>query len=537
MRGWRRWRESDGWIRGLIVTGVLILPAILSYAGPQPPAAAVGRDYAYVARGPALADWTEQAKLIPVAGAPNDNFGYSASINGNYAIIGAIGDGNQSGAAYIFVHDAGGWTEQAKLTARGRAPGDIFGHSVSVSGDTAIIGVPGDTDSGANAGAAYIFVRDRDTWSEQAKLTARDGIAGDQFGWRVSISGDTAMVGAIGDDDNGTSSGSVYVFVRDEGTWTEQLKLAAGDGSAGDRFGWRVSISGDTAIVAARGLEDENGDYSGSAYVFARDAGGWTQQARLSADDGTPSDRFGYSVAIGEDTAIIGAIGDDDNGNFSGSAYIFVRNGSNWTQQAKLSAGDGAAWDRFGYSVSINGDTAIVGAAGASGNVINAGAAYVFVRSGETWTQQTKLTAGDGDELDQFGYSVSISGDTAVVGAIRDDDNGDSSGSAYVFQRPAATPTRTPSPMPSSTPTPTTTPPAPTTTPTATSTSPPRLNYLPLIAHQWRQPSRTLLPTTTEILIPTLPPPTRLSREGVRRNLPRSASSGLSNCRLTCLPD
>ena len=212
----------------------------------------------------------------------------------------------------------------------------------------------------------------------------------------------------------------------------EQAKLTASDATAGDRFGFSVSIDGNTAVVGAL-LHDDDGLSSGSAYVFVRSAGIWTQQAKLTASDAAANDLFGISVAIDGDTAVIGASGDRDAGFNTGSAYVFVRSGTSWTQQAKLTAGDAAADDTFGFSVSIDGDTAVVGAPfdDDAGNF--SGSAYVFVRSGTSWTQQAKLTASDAAAGDLFGFSVSIDGDTAVVGVLLDDDAGTSSGSAYVF--------------------------------------------------------------------------------------------------------
>ncbi|MFE3846210.1 hypothetical protein ACFL1L_05075, partial [Thermoplasmatota archaeon] len=185
-------------------------------------------------------------------------------------------------------------------------------------------------------------------------------------------------------------------------------------------------------------LDDYNGENSGSAYVFTRldtDWAEWTEQAKLRASDGAAGDQFGYSVSINGDYAIIGARLDDDNGAYSGSAYVFIRSGTDWTQQAKLLASDGYIGDNFGFSVSIDGDYAIIGARLDDYNGENSGSAYVFIRSGTAWTQQVKLLASDGDAGDYFGGSVSIDGDYAIIGACGDNDNGDGSGSAYVFKK------------------------------------------------------------------------------------------------------
>jgi len=383
------------------------------------------------------AGWLEEEqKLLASDGNASDYFGNSVSISGDYAIVGAYGDdvsGTDSGSAYIFKWNGTSWVEQQKLTASGGATGDLFGVSVSISGDYAIVGANQDDVNGmVNSGSAYIFKRDGTTWSQQAKLTASDGNALDYFGYSVSISGDYAIVGADQDDVNGmVNSGSAYIFKRDGTSWVQQPKLTALDGAASDYFGCSVSISGDYAIVGAYG-DDVNGTDSGSAYIFFRSGTSWSQQAKLTASDGAASDRFGYSVSISGDYAIVGAYGDQTS---KGSAYIFLRSGTSWSQQAKLTASDGAANDWFGNSVSISGDYAIVGAFYDDDNGSASGSAYIFKRDGTTWIQQTKLTASDSAAGDYFGYSVSISGDYAIVGAHFDDDKGTDSGSAYIYSQ------------------------------------------------------------------------------------------------------
>jgi len=335
-------------------------------------------------------------------------------------------------AVYPLTVDPLCFVEQAKLLASNGAASDWFGYSVSLSGDTALVGAYQDDDNGSASGSAYVFVRTGTSWAQEAKLLAGDGAPGDHFGYSVSLSGDTALVGAVHDDDNGSNSGSAYVFARSGTSWTQEAKLLAGDGAPGDRFGWSVSLSGDTALVGAIFAAD-SGLESGSAYVFARSGTSWTQEAKLLAGDGAAVDAFGYSVSLSGDMALVGAPDDDDSGSESGSAYVFVRSGTSWTQEAKLLAGDGAPGDRFGYSVSLSGDTALVGAPDDDDSGSESGSAYEFARSGTNWTQEAKLLAGDGAVFDYFGYSVSLSGDTALVGAYLDDDHGTDSGSAYVF--------------------------------------------------------------------------------------------------------
>jgi hypothetical protein len=385
-----------------------------------------------IAQPCSLVNWTQQAKLLASDGTANDWFGYAVSISDDTALIGACQDDNTRGSVYVFTRTGTTWTQEAMLLAADGAAGDFFGFSVSLSGDTALIGARLDDDNGLDSGSAYVFIRSGTTWTQQAKLLASDGAADDLFGNSVSLSGDTALIGAWGDDDNGGSSGSAYVFIRTGTTWTQQAKLLALDGAMGDWFGMFVSLSGDTALIGAY-YDDDNGVDSGSAYVFTRTGTTWTQQAKLLASDGAVADQFGCSVSLDGDTALIGANCDNDNGAYSGSAYVFTRTGTTWTQQAKLLPSDGAAYDVFGYCVSLDGDTAVIGAYGDDDNGDLSGSAYVFIRTGTTWTQQTKLLASDGAAGDYFGFAVALSDDSALIGAYNDDDNGADSGSAYVF--------------------------------------------------------------------------------------------------------
>lgn len=213
--------------------------------------------------------------------------------------------------------------EVTKLLAAGGAAGDEFGDAVAVSGDTAVIGAWVADDNGTYSGAAYVFTRSGGVWTQQAKLLPTDNLGGDYFGDSVSVSGDTAVVGAEGDDDNGTSSGSAYTFTRSGGVWTERAKLLPADNAAGDRLGDSVSVSGNTALIGA-GYDDDNGSASGSAYVFTTRTGStWTEQNKITAGDGTADDLFGASVSVSGNTAVVGAYADSDNGFRSGSAFVF----------------------------------------------------------------------------------------------------------------------------------------------------------------------------------------------------------------------
>ncbi len=404
-----------------------------------------GSAYIFVRSGTA---WTQQSKLTVADGAANDNFGISVALSGDTAIVGADGDtvgaNSFQGSAYIFVRSGSVWSLQAQLTAADGAAFDLFGISVALSGDTAIMGAYAD-DAGAtiDQGSAYVFIRSGTTWSQQAKLTAGDGAANDLFGICVALSGDTAIVGAMNDDvGSNLDQGSAWVFSRIGSKWIGPgLTLLASDGATNDNFGYSVALSGDTAIVGAYADNVGANSGQGSAYVFTRSGGAWTQQAQLTAAGGAAFDGFGYSVALSGDTAIVGAARDDVGANVDqGSAYVFTRSGGAWTQQAQLNAAGGAANDLFGASVALSGDTAIVGALATVGGNTNQGRAYVFTRSGVTWTQQAQITAAGGGANDYLGLSLALSGDTALVGAYRHDVGANTDqGSVYVFTRSGTT--------------------------------------------------------------------------------------------------
>ena len=373
------------------------------------------------------ADWIEQQKILPFDGSEWDSFGLSVSISGDYAVIGAFRDddiGSNSGSAYIFQNVGTNWSEQIKLTASDGDIGDFFGKSVSISGDYIVIGATSADINGSNTGAAYIFHWNGTTWFEQAKLTASDGADGDNFGSSVSISGDDVLIGATGDDDNGTHSGSVYIFHRNGTSWTEQEKITPSDGSEYDKFGFSVSISGEYAIIGTPYFNN-----MGKAYIYHKDGTIWNEQANITSSDETWGDFFAYSVSIDGDYVIIGAWGDEDSGEESGSAYVFHRTGIIWDEQTKLTASDSFWYDMFGYSVSISGNDIIIAAPGES----DVGSAYIFHRDLATWTEQAKIIPSDGTEFIFFGISVSISADNIIIGAPDDYVNGESSGSAYIF--------------------------------------------------------------------------------------------------------
>lgn len=322
-------------------------------------------------------------------------------------------------------------TGELKVVADDGALNDSFGHSVARWGSTVVVSaLRGDGPNG-DQGAVYVYAYNGHSWVKQAKLMANDGRAGDAFGCSVSLFQDTAIVGACHDNVGPNAlQGSAYVFVRNGTQWSQQAKLIASDGEPLDLFGCAVSISNDSALVSA--CIDPRRRYGlGAAYIFRRNGISWTKQARVAASDGVRLDGFGTSVSLSYDTAIIGAPNGNGSSGGQGSAYIFFRAGDSWTEQTKLTAPDGHAGDGFGQAVSVSNDTALVGAPSHNGATNEQGSAYVYFRMGSIWTEQATIEAMGGSAIQEFGRSVSISGDMATIGRL-DRMNGLSTNQGFV---------------------------------------------------------------------------------------------------------
>ncbi|MBA3534500.1 MAG: FG-GAP repeat protein [Ardenticatenales bacterium] len=333
------------------------------------------------------------------------------------------------------------------------ASADNFGWSMALSGDTLVIGAPGDEPSGLDpdAGSVYIFERNQggtNRWGQVKKLFASDANTGALFGYSLALSADTLVVGAPKDDAPAVDSGSAYVFERNgggENNWGETKKLVASDGAFDDQFGRDVAVSNSTIVVGAW-LDGDEGTNFGSAYIYERDEGGaanWGEATRITPADASIGDHFGWIVGISLNTIVVSAIGDDDGGNSSGAIYLFDRSGedrNSWVEVKKLRASDKAAGDQFGYSVDISSDTIVVGAVGDDDKGINAGAVYFFGRhegGANAWGQIIKRTAFDGAADNVFGGSVALSRDTVIVGSPASESSAGqvNSGAAYLFER------------------------------------------------------------------------------------------------------
>ncbi|MBK7705877.1 MAG: hypothetical protein IPJ30_08875 [Acidobacteria bacterium] len=307
-----------------------------------------------------------------------------------------------------------------KVSSADSALSDFFGNSVSINGNTAIVGANGHAVGGNDdQGAAYVYVRNGTSWVLQQKLTmpTADAQVAAQFGYSVAISGDTVIVGSPTQDNGGNiDQGAAYVYVRSGTTWTFQQRLRQSDGAAGDNFGWSVAIDGNTAVVGAY-LDDESVYTNcGSAYAYLRTGSTWAEESRMVSSERTSNSQMGYSVGISGDTVIIGArlAQSSTSSPDFGSAYIFTPVAGTpriWTQRSILTAPQRGAGDQFGFSVGVNGNTALIGARFDDvGSNVDQGSAYVFTGSGNTWSFQRQLLANDGIANDEFGNAVSISG-------------------------------------------------------------------------------------------------------------------------------
>ena len=436
--------------------------------------------------------FAQQAYLKAGNTEEEDYFGDSVAVSGDTVVVGSRGedssaigiDGDStdngqidSGAVFVFVRSADGWTQQAYLKASNTDDGDWFGSSVAVSGDTIVVGAPledsnsteidtgQDDNSFNNSGAAYVFVRDNGNWAQQAYLKPSNNSNAVQFGLSVAVSGGTAVVGAWRanaslDETRGfiSRSGAAYVFERTDTTWSEQAILIASNADTNDRFGIAVAVDDDMILVGApgedsdaegvNGVQDNNSaEESGAAYVFVRQAGMWLQQSYLKASNTGADDEFGSSVAVSGNTILIGAYAEasnatgidgdqaDNSAERSGAAYIFVQSEGNWTQQAYVKASNTGRTDFFGFSVGISDDTAVVGAffedsaaTGIDGEQDTdsaassaSGAAYIFVRDGELWRQRAYVKASNTQINDRFGDAVAVAGNTVIVGGWLED--------------------------------------------------------------------------------------------------------------------
>lgn len=466
------------------------------------------QNYKVVVTRQAAGDFAQQAYIKASNTQATDHFGYALAISGDTLAVGVKDEDSStdgidstpnesaatSGAVYVFKRSGTTWLQEAYIKSSNSEANDRFGISVGVSGDTLVVGsdfedsdatvVNGAQTNAAaglnyNAGAAYVFTRSGSTWSQQAYLKASNAGSADRFGISVAIDGETIAVGSFGEasstsginstpNDAAANTGAVYVFTRSVTTWTQQAYIKASNPDGDDYFGNAVSIDKDTLAVGSYGEDSGTpgidstptnliGD-SGAVYVFARSGTTWSQQAYIKSHLPSSNDNFGISVSASGDSIAVGSWRDDSNvpginlsaadasSNFdAGAAYVYKRTGSTWSQEAYIKASNLATGDSFGYSVGLSGDTLVVGAQNQDTTASNAGAGYIYTRSGTTWSEQKIFYANNLQASDTFGFAVGISNDTIAICSTNEDGSGvgvnptsnegaTDSGAVYVFK-------------------------------------------------------------------------------------------------------
>jgi PKD repeat protein len=426
-------------------------------------------------------EWIEDGRLVAADAAAGAAFGSSAAVSDNVIVVGAPWAGGE-GAAYVFQRDGGRWLETARIEAPAGAEGDAFGWAVALDDGLLVVGAPR-TDDGPtiDSGAAHVYARSGDSWIHESVLLPSAPVASGRFGWSVATTGETIAVGATRSGATAPAAGSVTVFTN-TGGWSEEQVLVGSDTATGDRFGSSVDVGGDVLVVGAPGAGG-----SGAGYVFQRSDGSWLEGARLTPATGSPGDDCGLDVALLEGavalgspaagaggrvtifagggsswqeadalgptgggsgssfgralgfangTLVVGAPTDDAMGDSSGVAWLFEGSGSSWDDGIRLPGSGTAAFDLFGLSVALDGDTAVVGAPAEDvGSIEEAGAVYVYVRAAGSWIRQARLVASNPSRGAQLGTDVAISGDIIVAGAWLADSAADDGGMVYVFER------------------------------------------------------------------------------------------------------
>ncbi|MFZ5553683.1 MAG: T9SS type A sorting domain-containing protein [Bacteroidota bacterium] len=376
----------------------------------------------------------QEIKLLPGDGASGDEFGSAVSIWNDACIVGSYLNNDVAfgcGTAYVYRKNGSTWTEEQKLAASDPNLDDNFGVSVDIYNNIAIVGANLDDGSGSNRGAAYIFRFNGTTWVQEQKLIASDAEDGDQFGTSVAIFDTVAVVGSYGDDVGGLNTGSVYVYHYDGTGWNPVQKLNGTFPAQDDFFGYTVDVYAGR-IAAGVYLDDDSGINSGSAYIFSYNGTSWVIEQKLNPTNGTAGDSFGFSVSLKDTLCAIGAYGKNGAATATGAVYVFKRNGTVWTQQQMLTAPDGQQDDWLGFACAIEGKTLVGGAFHDDDMGLESGAFYVWRYNGTNWIYEFKKSASDGNTTDEFGQVLSVYNLDVICGAPKNDDNGSNSGSAYI---------------------------------------------------------------------------------------------------------
>jgi hypothetical protein len=448
-------RQTNDFFGGSVaVSGdVIVVGAHTEDGGSGDPLEYTGAAYVFQRNQGGANNWGQVAILRASDADAYSKFGESVTISGDVIVVGAINANSTKGAAYVFERNQGGvdaWGQTNILQATGGQASDQFGVSIATSGDVIVVGANFGDDAAVDSGAAYVFQRNEggaNQWDQVSMLSASDAKANDKFGGSVAVSGDVIVVGATGNNVT-TDRGAAYVFQRQQGgsnAWGQVRKLTASDAQGGDSFGGNVAVSGDVIVVGAAN-KDAPANNAGAAYVFQRDLVGkdrWGQAQILMASDAQSNDNLGIAVAISGDVIVAGSPGEDgpsDSPSASGAAYVFQRAVNDpWRQTGETHSSEITAYDNFGDTVAIDGDTVVVGARAADHTFTDDGAVYVFQRNQDgtgAWGEIPAILAdSDPSENSNFGWQVAISGDVIVVGAIYKDNAADNDGAALVFER------------------------------------------------------------------------------------------------------
>ncbi len=396
----------------------------------------------------------------------DDRFGWAVAVSGNTVVVGAYNEGSDSngsntsdgsnntvtsGAVYVFVRGNNQWIQQAYIKPSHIDLEIEFGKSLAIDGDTLVVGSPGDrrevtgvnppasNNNAGSSGAAYVFTRSGNTWTQQADIKPSNTKTGSRFGQSVAIDNNTIIVGADAESGDGSDpldislyrAGAAYIYTRTGNTWVEEAYLKASNPDAEDRFGWSVDISGDSVVIGAFGEASNassqsnnlDGD-SGAAYIFTRAGTSWTQQKYLKSLVNEADNRFGFSCAIsGDQLMIASAYYDNISQINSGLVEVYQRTGTNWSHSQFISSPTGGL---FGWSMDMDGSRAIVGARGATFNssgVDENGAAFSYELQLGNWEFQESYSAFNPGLYDFFGYDVGISQTTIIAGSPLEDSN------------------------------------------------------------------------------------------------------------------
>lgn len=372
--------------------------------------------------------WVQSAKLLQDESISPSDFFISVSLVGNRALISA-NDNGSLGAAYVFDFKEGIWSQSINLNQFQNV--NNYGRFSTLSQNRAFIGAWQDINANTEDNAVFIFDFSNENWNNSAIIDSGESSSFDLFGSSVKLLGDTVFISSPGDDENGLNNGSIYVYQLIKGLWMQTDKIFSDTDRINEYLGHGISYSENRMLVAANNVSRND---SGLAYVFELIDGAWEQNGRLVANDTFSEDEFGFSVSLSGNKAAVSASKQNGTVQGSGAVYIFDLIDGLWIQTAKLIALDGKSNDSFGVSINLLNDRILIGAPSDDDNGLSSGSAYVFDFDGKNWLQTAKIIPDDGESNDFFGVKVSLSNDRVFVSSPKDDDIQQDSGAVYIFE-------------------------------------------------------------------------------------------------------